>query len=85
MLETSEKEMVGITCFFKISVFFIKSTNPTVFTVKVKTYQRNGKLQIKTQKSNRYVQREFGNRLLHEVFEVMSVDRGVKDFPIEVF
>ena len=63
----------------------MKSTNLVLFTVKVKTYQRNEKLQIKTWKSNQYVQWEFGIWLLHEVFQVTPIDRGIKDFPIKVF
>jgi hypothetical protein len=55
----SRKETVRAICFYNF-VFYVKSTKPILSNVKVKTYQKDEKLQIKARKSNQYVQWWFG-------------------------
>jgi hypothetical protein len=62
----------------------MKSTNLVVFTVKVETYQRNENCESKQGNQTGIYSESLETCLLHKVLQVMPVDGGVKDFPIEV-
>ena len=83
MSKTSRK--INSSCYlFLIFLFFVKSTNLVVFTVKVETYQRNENFETKQGNQTGINSESLETCLLHKLLQVTPIDGGVKDLSIEV-